>query len=220
MEDDIELSATLREGFELDRYAVTVAADGPAALRIAENTPFDAIVLDVMLPGLDGFQITSRLRAHGHATPIVILSARDSVGDIVHGFDLGAADYVTKPFSFLELSARVRSLIRRHAPQAESTLLEIADLQLNTITFDVTRNGRKLALPRSEFLLLEMLMRNAGRVVLRRDLLRTVWGPGIHVDPNNLDVTISSLRARIDKGHNVRLIQTVRGFGYKLEAAP
>ena len=215
VEDDREMGATLREGFEIDHYDVTLAEDGGAALQLAQAHPFDAVVLDVMLPVFDGYEVTCRLRAQGYQVPIVMLTARDSVADIVHGFDVGIADYVTKPFSFLELSARVRSLIRRSAPAV--TLLAVGELLLDTASHEVTRNGQRLPLTRSEFTVLEILMRNAGRVVMRRDLLHAVWGPSAAVEQNNLDVTMSALRGRLDRGSTRRFIQTVRGFGYRLD---
>lgn len=217
IEDDAEMSATLREGFELDLYQVTVAHDGGRGLHLAQQNSFQAIVLDVMLPVFDGFTVATKLRAGGDKTPILMLTARDSVSDIVHAFDVGAEDYLTKPFSFLELSARVRSLIRRSSPPA--TILTIGDLTFDTASLEVHRQGIALTLTKSELLLLEVLMRNPGKVVRRAELAAAVWGPSLNaVDQNNLDVTMSSLRSRIDKGFPQRLIRTVRGFGYSLDA--
>jgi len=213
VEDDCEMAHTLRNGFELDRYTVTVAADGEQALCLARQQRFHAIVLDVMLPALDGYSVAAALRASGDRTPILMLTARDSVADIVYGFQCGAEDYLTKPFSFLELSARVQSLIRRSRPPV--TRLEVADLSLDCGSLDVSRGGQPVHLTPTEFRLLQMLMINAGRVVRRRDLIDSIWG-GAAADNNNIDVAVSALRAKVDKGRPARLIQTVRGFGYRM----
>jgi DNA-binding response OmpR family regulator len=215
VEDDPEMAAVLRQGFEQEELIPTVAGDGVAGMNLAREGRFDAIVLDVMLPVLDGFEVASRLRKEGNHTPILLLTARDSVTDVVRGLDCGAEDYLTKPFSFLELTARIRALIRRGRPQGER--LRAADLVLDLASHQVTRSGRSIQLSRTEFTLLGTLLRSAGGVVTRGDLVRAVWGPGIYVDGNNLDVTISSLRNRVDKGYAHRLIRTVRGFGYRIE---
>jgi DNA-binding response OmpR family regulator len=213
VEDDFEMALVLRKGFELDQHSVTVASNGDEALQIARQKRFGAIVLDVMLPVHDGFSVAAMLRRSGDRTPILMLTARDSVEDIVRGFDCGVEDYLTKPFSFLELSARVRSLIRRRQPA--SAQLQVADLTLDTASLDVSRGDRPIRLTRTEFRLLEILMRNAGHVVRRRDLTDAIWSAP-RVDNNNIDVAISSLRAKVDKGRPMRLIQTVRGFGYRI----
>jgi DNA-binding response OmpR family regulator len=213
VEDDFEMARVLRKGFELDKHSVTVAADGEEGLRVARQKRFHAIVLDVMLPVLDGYSVATALRAGGDSTPILMLTARDSVTDIVYGFDCGAQDYLTKPFSFLELSARVRSLIRRG--QTESARLAVADLTLDAGSHEVERGGKPVHLTPTEFRLLEMLMKNAGHVVRRRDLTESIWSAAA-VDDNNIDVAISSLRSKVDKGRGVRLIRTVRGFGYRI----
>jgi DNA-binding response OmpR family regulator len=214
VEDDPEMASVLRAGFELDNASVTIASDGEEALRTARRKQFQAIVLDVMLPLRDGYSVASALRDAGNRTPILMLTARDSVADIVRGFDCGVEDYLTKPFSFLELSARVRSLIRRGQPV--STKLQVADLTLDTASLEVARGGTPVHLTRTELRLLEILMRNAGHVVRRRELIDAIWS-GASADDNNIDVAISSLRARLDKGGGPRLIRTVRGFGYRIE---
>jgi DNA-binding response OmpR family regulator len=215
VEDDLEMASVLRKGFELDKHSVTLAGDGEAALRMARQKRFHAIVLDVMLPLFDGYSVASTLRGLGDTTPILMLTARDSVADIVRGFDCGIEDYLTKPFSFLELSARVRSLIRRGQPV--SSQLQVADLALDTASLEVSRGGQSVHLTRTEFRLLEILMRSAGHVVRRRELMEAIWSaPG--ADDNNIDVAISSLRAKIDRNRALRLIQTVRGFGYRIAA--
>ncbi len=213
VEDDFEMAAVLRRGFEQEHHAVTVAPTGEDALRCTREKRFQAIILDVMLPVLDGYSVAAMLRGSGDRTPILMLTARDAVDDIVRGFDSGAEDYLTKPFSFLELSARVRSLIRRSQPP--ETQIRIDDLTLDTAACSVSRAGRAIHMTRTEFRLLEILMRNAGHVVRRTELMESIW-PSATVDNNNIDVAMSALRAKIDKGYGSRLIQTVRGFGYRL----
>lgn len=211
------MADVLAQGFEQDSYRVTVARDGEAGLELASKHPFDAIVMDVMLPVLDGCAVAGRLRDSGVATPILMLTALDAVQDVVRGLDAGAEDYLTKPFSFLELAARVRSLIRRR--QKPVDLLAVADLTLDTAAHEVRRGGRTLVLTPTEFLLLQALMRNAGSVVLRQRLAEAGWGAAAAVDQNNLDACISSLRAKVDRDFPERLIHTIRGFGYKVQAA-
>jgi DNA-binding response OmpR family regulator len=215
IEDDPEMAAVLRQGLEQEELIATVAGDGAEGLNLAHAGHFDAIVLDAMLPLLDGFEVASRLRHEGNQTPILFLTARDSITDVVRGLDCGAEDYLTKPFSFLELTARLRALIRRSRPPGDR--LRAADLVMDLASHVVSRAGQSVQLSRTEFRLLEVLLRNGGGVVTREDLVRAVWGPDVYVDGNNLDVTVSSLRHRVDKGHAHRLIRTVRGFGYRIE---
>ena len=215
VEDDQEMAEVLREGFEQDNLEVHLARDGGEGLRLARQGKYQAIVLDVMLPVMHGYTVARELRSDGDRTPILMLTARDEVADIVHGLDSGVDDYLTKPFSFLELSARVRALIRRGAPRA--TQLELGDLAMNLATHDVQRGDRKIHLTRTEFQLLEMLMVNCGHVVRRGELLRAVWGSGAHVEENTLDAAISALRSRIELPQTPRLIHTVRGFGYRMD---
>ena len=218
IEDDPEMTEVLRQGFEQEGLAVHAEADGSKGLGAARERRFQAIVLDVMVPGQDGFGIAQDLRADGNRTPILMLTARDSVTDIVHGLDCGVDDYLTKPFSFLELAARVRALIRRSSPP--SGRLEVGDLALDPTTHQVLRRGLNVHLTRTEFQLLEVLMRRAGETVRRRDLIRGVWGANTSVEENTLDVSISSLRARIESPGLPRVIHTIRGFGYRLEVRP
>lgn len=212
-EDDTEMAVALQRGFELTRHSVTLATNGEEALRLARHKHFEAIILDVMLPLCDGFAVAATLRGTGDRTPILMLTARDSVEDIVRGFDCGAEDYLTKPFSFLELSARVRALIRRNQP--ESQVLEVADLRLDIASRQVWRGGQPIHLTPTEFRLLEILLRNTGYVVRRAELMESVW-PGCATADNNIDVAVSALRGKIDRQPTARLIRTVRGFGYRL----
>jgi two-component system response regulator MprA len=213
VEDDAKMAELLRRGLTAQGHTVELAADGIKGLEKAESSPFDAIVLDIMLPGLDGLHFARRLRAEGNRVPILMLTARDSAADVVRGLDTGADDYLTKPFSFDVLAARLRVIERRVAANPESTL-QVSDLTLNSQTHEVHRGRQPLVLTRTEFVLLEYLMRRAGRVVPRDDLIEAVWGIERDVERNTLDVFIFQLRSKIESGGASRLIQTVRGFGY------
>ena len=218
IEDDLAMARVLRQGLEQDRYSVTLAHNGWKGLELAQRGECDAIVLDVMLPSLDGLGITRQLRADGNLTPILMLTARDDVADIVQGLDAGAEDYLTKPFSFLELLARLRSLIRR-AGHAAPQIFQVSDLTLDPRSRTVSRSGIPISLARSEFTLLELLMRNSGRIVSRDEIAEAVWGSRAAVEPNNIDVLVSGLRAHVDDLYGDKLIQTVRGTGYRLASA-
>ena len=209
------MAELLRRGLSGQGHVVEVATDGIKGLEKAQNSAFDVIVLDVMLPGLDGLHVTRRLRATGTRAPILMLTARDSVPDIVKGLDVGADDYLTKPFSFEVLAARLRVIARRTAADSEG-ILQIGDLTLHTETHEVHRGRRSLILTPTEFVLLEHLMRRAGRVVSRDDLIDAVWGIDREVGRNTLDVFIFQLRNKIESGGASRLLQTVRGFGYTM----
>jgi two-component system copper resistance phosphate regulon response regulator CusR len=205
-------------GLEQDGYSVTVAHNGWSGLELAQRGECDAIVLDVMLPSLDGLSLARQLRAGGNLTPILMLTARDDVSDIVAGFDAGAEDYLTKPFSFLELLARLRCLVRRRiAPPA---FLQVSNLTLDTASRLASRGGVALSLTRSESLLLEALMQNQGQVVSRDDIAAVVWGSRSLVEENNIDVLVKALRRQVDDPFTQKLIRTVRGFGYKLSVPP
>ncbi len=205
----------LRWGLEEEHNAVTVQHDGTAALRSARGSSFDIIVLDVMLPFLSGLEVTRKLRADGLRTPILLLTARDAPEDIVRGLDAGADDYLTKPFSFEVLLARLRARTRSHAPGPPSRF-RMADLELDTGTREVWRGRNSLTLTRTEFSILECLIQAAGRVVSRQQLIEAVWGAERSVESNTLDVFIRFLRSKIDTPGRVRLIHTVRGVGYSL----
>ena len=216
VEDEPGMALALREGFEQDNYSVTVALDGEAGLELAQKHKYQAIVLDVMLPVLDGLSVVTELRRIGNRTPVLMLTARDSLTDIVLGLDRGVEDYVTKPFSFLELSARMRALIRRNQPQ--QTSWHAGDLHLDVASHQVSRGERDIRLTKTEFRVLEILVKNVGHVVSRDELLKTVWSSTAAVDSNNLDVTMSALRVKVDKDSSIRLIHTVRGFGYRINS--
>jgi DNA-binding response OmpR family regulator len=214
VEDDAELAEFVRKGLEEERCVVEVAHRGGAGLRAAELHVFDILILDVMLPDIDGFEITKRLRLQHVRTPILLLTARDSPQDIVKGLDAGADDYLTKPFSFQVLMARIRA--RTRAPAArDRTHFRYADLFLDQEQREAVRAGRKLTLTRTEFAILECLMQSAGRVVTRERLIETVWADR-DVTENNLDVFIRFLRVKLEPPGASRLLHTERGVGYSL----
>ena len=214
-EDEKKMVKLLRKALEEQRHSVMVAENGREALDLALNYPFDVLVLDVMLPEIDGFEVARGLRAENNRVPILFLTARDAKTDVVRGLDLGGDDYLTKPFSFVELFARLRSLARR-GPASVPPELCIAGLVLNPATHEVSRDGQRINLTRTEYQLLEFLMRHVDRVLVREVLIEAVWGLGATVENNTLDAFIKTARKKIDNGHTVKLIHTVRGFGYRL----
>ncbi len=215
VEDDRKLARQLKKGLDEQLHSVMVALDGNEGLDAAQHEEFDALILDVMLPGLDGFSVVQRLRAMGIGTPILLLTARDAPEDIVTGLDAGADDYLTKPFSFKVLLARLRALARRKSTEPRAHF-EVADLVLDPASHEVTRAGTAIQLTRTEFVLLDLLMRNSGRVITRTRLIEAVWGHERDVESNTLDVFISQLRAKIDPPGARKLIQTIRGIGYAM----
>ncbi len=216
VEDDEGIACFLREVLTEASYAVEVIGNGKEALQTAMTLPFDVILLDVMLPGMDGFEVCRRLRAAHVATPILIITARDTLEDKLTGLDGGADDYIVKPFEMAELLARVRALLRRNT--SNITLLQVGDLILNPITYQATRDGTVIDLSRTEYALLEYLMRNAGRVLTRCMIFDHVWQYDFEGNDNVLDVYMSYLRRKIDKGNSRPLIHTLRGIGYRMEA--
>jgi DNA-binding response OmpR family regulator len=215
VDDEKKLARLLKDGMEEEGCAVTVASTGTEGLALAQTVHFDTIVLDIMLPGMDGFEVARRLRRANNRTPILVLTARDAVPDVVKGLNLGADDYVTKPFSFVELMARVRAVSRR-GPVPQLPKFQVADLTLDSSTYEVFRGKKPILLTKKEYQLLELLLRNAGRVVRREMILETIWGTEESVENNTVDVFIKLLRHKVDYGHEVKLIHTVRGFGYRL----
>src|SRR5579863_2547564 len=220
VEDDREIADYIGRGLEEEGNRVTVCFDGAAGLRAAQTSAFDIVVLDVMLPFLDGFEVTRRLRSEKIATPIVLLTARDAARDVVRGLDAGADDYLTKPFSFEVLLARLRARTRSTQTE-ERTKLQYCDLTIDLESHQAWRGKTPLNLTRTEFAIVENLMRAGGRVVTRARLTESVWGAEREVGNNNLDVFIRFLRVKIDGPRQPRLIHTVRGIGYCLrEEAP
>ena len=217
IEDDGRLSALLRDGLEEEGHRVTCAPDGAMGYATASHAGFDVIILDVALPRMDGYTVARRLRADGDKTPILMLTARDSVPDMVKGLDGGADDYLTKPFAFEVLLARLRAVSRR-GPIPTSILLKVGDLQMDTATRDVRRASRPIGLTPREYSLLELLMRNAGRPLSRGAILERVWGFESEVEENTLEAFIKLLRQKVEVGLEPKLIHTVRGIGYCLRA--
>ncbi len=214
-EDDRKLARQLEKGLAEQRHSITLAFDGLEGFAAAHQQPFDVLVLDVMMPGLDGLAVVRRLRAKGVATPILLLTARDSNDDIIAGLDAGADDYLTKPFSLKVLAARLRALGRRKTVEPK-TELRAGDLALDPATYAVTRSGMNVPLTRTEYLLVEALMRNVGRVLLRAHLIEAVWGNNREVENNTLDVFVRQVRAKIEPPGSHKLIHTVRGIGYTI----
>jgi DNA-binding response OmpR family regulator len=213
VEDQEKMGGLLKKGLEEENHSVSLALDGFDALEMAEALEYDAIVLDVMLQGIDGFEVTRRLRKGGNKTPILVLTARDAVPDVVRGLDVGADDYMTKPFYFEEFLARLRSVSRRsYAPL--SPPLRAGDLILNPETHEVSRAGEQLFLSPMEYRLLEFLMRRAGKVVPKSTIAHLVWNSADNFDENTLHAFIKLLRHKIDRGHRIKLIETSRRFGY------
>ena len=215
VEDEVKMAGLLRRGLLEEGHAVDVAPDGSEALIRAGATDYDAIVLDVMLPGTDGFQVCRKLRQQGVWSPVVMLTARDAVEDRVAGLDTGADDYLTKPFSFAELLARLRALARRGAVERPA-LLEVGDLRLNPATHQVWRGDAEVQLSVKEFALLEAFMRRPGQVLSRYDLLEHAWDYAYENRSNVVDVYVRYLREKIDRPFGRASIETVRGVGYRL----
>jgi len=219
VEDEAVGAEVLARGLREHAYAVDVASDGLAALEQAQINSYDLIVLDVMLPRLDGVEVCRRLRAGGATVPILLLTARGGFDHRVEGLDAGADDYLPKPYHLPELLARIRALLRR-GPALKSSVLAVADLAIDTRARRVTRGGRPVALTAKEYALLEYLTRRAGEVVGRADIAEHVWDDSFDPMSNLIEVYIQRLRRRLDDGHAVKLIQTRRGAGYSLQAEP
>jgi two-component system copper resistance phosphate regulon response regulator CusR len=219
VEDDTRLATVVARGLRKQAFAVDTAGDADEALFFAQTNPYDLMVLDVMLPGRDGFAVCRQLRQDGCSTPILMLTARDSVEDKVTGLELGADDYLTKPFDFNELVARVRALLRRRQVY-RSPQLTVGDLTLDTASRTAWRGGREIELTTKEYAVLEYLVENAGRVIGRAELAEHVWDENYDPFSNVIDVYIRRLRQKIDDGFPTRLIRTRRGAGYVVSTDP
>ena len=218
VEDEAKTGDYLRQGLTEAGYAVELARNGTDGLHLALTGDHDLIVLDVMLPGLDGWQVLGALRQAGKSLPVLFLTARDLVEDRVKGLELGADDYLLKPFAFAELLARVRTLLRRNARgAAEPTVLEVANLSLDLLRRRATRAGQRIDLTAKEFALLELLLRRRGEVLPRSLIASQVWDMNFDSDSNVVEVAVRRLRAKVDDAFEPKLIQTVRGMGYLLD---
>jgi DNA-binding response OmpR family regulator len=217
VEDEVRMADLLRKGLTEEGHYAVCAPDGVEGLEMAKAYEFDVIILDVMMPKMSGYEMAKRLRAEKNRTPVLMLTAKDAVPDVVRGLDLGADDYMTKPFSFDELLARLRS-VKRRALAAEETKLKIADLVLDPASREVTRGDVRISLTRTEYNLLERLMYRAGKVISRRALIEAVWGFDREIEENTLDAFMHLLRNKIDPAGRVKLIHTVRGVGYMIRS--
>lgn len=216
VEDDRRLASLLERCLREEGYQTAVAADGVTAWSMCQAAAFDLVILDLMLPGLDGMELLRRLRARGNNTPVLVLTARDAPADVVAGLQLGADDYMTKPFDMEVFVARVRAALRR-GPAPQPVMLRVGPLELHTGLREARVAGRPVMLTRTEYALLELLMRRRGRVVPRETLLDEVWGLDRDVSGNTLEAFIKNLRAKVDSDAHRRLIRTVRGVGYVLD---
>jgi two-component system, OmpR family, response regulator len=217
VEDDSKIASFITKGLKAAGYAVDHASDGERGLQLALSQPYDTAIIDIMLPKLDGLSLIERMRKEKIRTPVITLSAKGSVEDRVKGLQAGSDDYLTKPFSFSELLARVQALIRRASGIAEPTMLHVADLSMNLLTREVTRCGNSIELKPIEYSLLEYLMRNAGRVISKTMIMEHVWNYNFDPQTNVVEARICRLRDKIDRDFDKNLIHTVRGVGYVLK---
>jgi len=217
VEDDHKIAGAVKRGLEQEKFAVDISCDGQDGLGQAMTIDYDLIILDRMLPEIDGIEICRILREKENQTPILMLTAKDKLNDKVEGLNAGADDYLVKPFAFVELLARIRALLRRPT-EAKENILKIDGLVLNSLTFEVRHNSKKIDLSSTEFSLLEYLMRNPNRILTKDNIISHVWDYDADILPNTVEVYIGYLRNKIDKPFpkKLQLIQTVRGFGYKL----
>lgn len=217
VEDEPKIGEYLKKGLMESGYVVTLATDGMDGQFYALNHEFDLIILDIMLPGMNGWQLLEKIRQVNNQVPIMFLTAKDGVGDRVKGLESGADDYLAKPFSFAELLARIKNLLRRTKDNHIEEIIVIADMAINIKSRVVSRAGKKLHLTPKEYLLLELLARRRGEVLPRSLIASQVWDMNFDSDTNVIDVAIRRLRAKVDDDHHVKLIHTIRGMGYKME---
>ena len=218
VEDEIKTGEYLRQGFREAGFNADLVRTGVDGLHMAQEGDHDLIILDVMLPGMDGWQVLKSLRRNGQEMPVLFLTAKDHVDDRIKGLELGADDYLVKPFSFAELLARVRTILRRGRNGTEVTVLQVADLELDLLRRRIIRSGKRIDLTAKEFGLLELLMRRQGEILPRSLIASQVWSMNFDSDSNVVEVAMRRLRAKIDDAYETKLIQTVRGMGYVLEA--
>lgn len=215
VEDEHKIAASIKKGLEQESFAVDLAFSGNEGYDLAASENYDLIILDVMLPEISGIEICKKLRVENIHTPILMLTARGQLSDKVEGLNSGADDYLTKPFAFEELLARIKALSRR-PKNSTGSIYKVNDLTLNTLNYEVKRSDKKINLSQKEFALLEYLMRNSNTVVSKDQIIEHVWDYDADVLPNTVEVFVGYLRNKVDKGFDKQLIQTVRGFGYKI----
>jgi two-component system copper resistance phosphate regulon response regulator CusR len=215
IEDEKKVAKFIKQALEEERYIVETAADGHIGLELAVNNHFDAILLDIMLPGIDGFEVLQKLRASNIATPVIMLTARNTMEDKISGLDMGADDYLPKPFSFDELAARLRAILRRSSTE-KTTKLQCHDLVLDTVSHIAIKKGKEIELTTKEYALLEYLMRNKNRILSRSTITQHVWKHNFDPDSNIIDVYIKRIRSKVDGENEKPMIQSVRGVGYRL----
>ena len=218
VEDDKKIASFLEKGLRESGFSVDVCYDGIEGLSMALTEPYEAAVIDIMLPGLDGLTLIEKIRAKGITIPLLILSAKQSVDNRIEGLQRGGDDYMIKPFSFNELLARIQALMRRGRKVSDPSLLTVGELQLDSLKREVRRQGDKIELPAKEYALLDLMMRNPGRVLSKTSILEQIYDYSFDPQTNVIDVLVCRLRNRIDKGYETKLIQTVRGMGYVLRA--
>lgn len=217
IEDDIKIAGFIAKALENEGFAVDCIHDGPGGLALGRKGVYDAAVVDIMLPGMDGLEVIEHLRKEGNDTPVLILSAKQSVDDRIQGLQRGGDDYLVKPFSFSELLARIQALIRRNRKASLPTVLKVHDLEMDLLRHEVTRSGMKLDLPAKEYALLELMMRNPGTVLSKTTILEKVYEYSFDPQTNVVDVLVFRLRNKVDKDFETKLIHTVRGMGYVLK---
>jgi DNA-binding response OmpR family regulator len=215
IEDEVKLAGFIKRGLVAERYAVDVAKDGRSGLELAQTYQYDLVLLDLMLPGMDGSEVLRRIRKENSSVPVLILSARDTVQDKVANMERGADDYLTKPFAFAELLVRIKALMRR-GPVNRASTIRVSDLELDRLSQQVKRAGQRIDLTSKEYALLEYLMSNAGRVLSRNMIIEHVWDQSFDGITNIVDVYIRHLRNKVDTGHEPKLLRTVRGVGYTI----
>jgi two-component system copper resistance phosphate regulon response regulator CusR len=217
VEDDPEAQAFVQRALRESGFVVDTASDGASGLELALGGAYDVLILDVKLPGLDGFEVLRRLRAAGQSVPVLFLTAQGEVGSRIRGLDLGADDYLAKPFALGELLARLRAVARRHGRQPADGVLQVADLLVDSDRHYVERGGKRIPLTPKEFQLLEYLALNEGYVISRSMIAEKIWGHGFESYSNAIDVHVNNLRRKLDRGHGTKLIHTAKGLGYVLE---
>ena len=218
VEDDKSISGFIKKGLKEMHYAVDAVFDGEEGLHLALSRPYDIIILDIMLPGIDGWEVLESIRKEQVKTPVIILTAKDGKEDVVKGLELGADDYLVKPFSFAELLSRIKAILRRGRPDTDVSIITVGDLTLDLINRTVRRNETNIELSGKEFMLLEYLMRNGGQILTRTMILERVWGYNFDTGSNIIDVHINHLRNKIDRDHQPKLIHTIKGVGYVLKS--